>query len=242
MDKYSLVHPGNISYLEPELESVNNRFKEYSKRTPTQSVSSPSDEAHNNKQQSVLSLINAYRFTGHLFADLDPLKRTKRQITSFDLTLESYGLSEADLDTEFFTGSLFGVDKTTLKNIINTLKKTYTSTIGFDYMHIVNMREKRFLQERIETNYPSYQLSNEKKKWILEQLTQAEAFEQFLHNKDLGQKRFSLERAVTTIPLLNHLIHYASNAYNIGTFLMFICFAWGAYILFHQFKNIDKRF
>jgi len=105
---------------------------------------------HEHKQVRVLQFINAYRFRGHQHAQLDPLKRRKRPRIE-DLDLHYHGLSEADLDTVFSTGSLYGPDKASLSEIQQILQQTYCGSIGAEYMHITETSEKRWLQHRLES-------------------------------------------------------------------------------------------
>src|SRR5690606_8686631 len=103
---------------------------------------------HERKQIKVLQLINAYRFRGHQHAKLDPLGLMVREQVP-DLDLSFHGLTAADLDTEFHTGSLCfgGADTMTLGDIIKGLEETYCGTVGAEYMHIVNTEEKRWRSE-----------------------------------------------------------------------------------------------
>ncbi len=157
------------------------------------------------KQVRVLQLINAYRFRGHQFADLDPLGlREKPQIP--ELTLAYHELSDADLDTEFETGSLAGPDHARLADIISILVNTYCGPIGAEYMHILDTTEKRWIQNYIETAQGIAWLSDDNKRRLLSRITAAETLEKYLHTKYVGQKRFSLEGAESLIPMLHRLI------------------------------------
>lgn len=214
-NKIDLIHTENLTYLEnDDLDNAKERFIQYGKSNFNQNKDNTVSKGFSEKQQAVLQLINAYRLTGHLFAQLDPLKRENTNIQSLDLDLSNYNLSEQDLNTEFDTGLLFGAGTMSLKKIVDKLKKTYCGSAGFDYMHIVNTQERHFLQERIETQYDSFELPEQQKIWALRQLTAAETFENFLHNKYSGQKRFSLEGGESTIPVINNIINYCSEQYN----------------------------
>jgi len=161
---------------------------------------------HEKKQIKVLQLINGYRFSGHLHAQLDPLS-VEREIRQQDaLTLAAFDLTESDLDTEFNTGSLVIAEKASLRNIIKLLKATYCDTIGVEYMHILNNNEKRWIQNRIEHIQGKPTLSLRSKKWLLKKLTAAEGIEKYLHAKYVGQKRFSLEGSESFIPMLSEII------------------------------------
>jgi 2-oxoglutarate dehydrogenase E1 component len=161
------------------------------------------------KQVKVLDLINAYRVRGHQQADLDPLNLMEREDVP-DLQLSYHGLSSADLDTVFQTGNLAtGSDHATLEEIIDTLEKTYCTSVGAEYMHIVDTAEKEWLQQRIESvrSHPKY--SSEVSKHILERLVAAEGLEKYLQSKYPGTKRFGLEGGESLIPLMDELIQRA---------------------------------
>ena len=161
------------------------------------------------KQVRVLQLINAYRFRGHQWANLDPLKRQPRPDIP-DLTLRHHELSEADFNTQFDTGSLAGVDATSLAEIYDIIQHTYCGTIGAEYMHITETGEKRWIQQRFESIRGEPDVIPEERIKILEGLTAAEGLEKYLHTKYVGQKRFSLEGGESLIPLLERLIQRAN--------------------------------
>ncbi|MEW6119703.1 MAG: 2-oxoglutarate dehydrogenase E1 component [Pseudomonadota bacterium] len=156
-------------------------------------------------QIAVLRLINAYRYLGVRRADLDPLRRFEPPPTP-ELDPAHYGLGEADLARTFETGSLFGVDRTTLADILQRLQGAYCGRVGFEYMHLSDVARKRWLQERIESARGHYGASAELKKHLLKRLTDAETLEKFLHTRHVGQKRFSLEGGESLIPLLDLVI------------------------------------
>jgi len=156
-------------------------------------------------QVSVLRLINAYRYLGVRQADLDPLRRFEPPPTP-ELDPAHYGLTEADLTREFETGSLFGVERTTLADILQRLNSAYCGHVGVEYMHITDVARKRWLQERIESAQGRFGVSVNQKKQLLKRLTDAETLEKFLHTRHVGQKRFSLEGGESLIPLLDLVI------------------------------------
>lgn len=173
-------------------------------------VSQVSSE-HERKQVKVLQLISAYRVRGHQKADLDPLKLMPRHHVP-DLELSYHDLSPADLETTFNTGNLFiGKEEARLREIIDTLEKTYCSSIGVEYMHIVNTEEKRWIQQRMENvkSHPDY--SSDIKKQILDRLIAAEGLEKSLASKYPGYKRFGLEGGEGLIVAVNEVIQRAGN-------------------------------
>ena len=166
---------------------------------------------HERRQVRVLHLIAAYRNRGHQVARLDPLGQMEREEVP-DLELAHHGLSTADLDTVFQTGNLFiGKPEATLREIVDCLKGTYCSTVGAEYMHIVNTAEKRWLQQRMETVRSHPQYSADIKKHLLERLTAAEGLEKYLGNKYPGTKSFGLEGGESMIPLVDELIQRAGS-------------------------------
>ena len=132
------------------------------------------------KQAAVLRLINYYRVRGHQAARLDPLGLA--QIPKVpDLDPAFHGLSDADLDTTFNTGSLAATDRMTLREIIRLLKSVYTDSIGAEYMYITETAQKRWVQRRLEGRAFDAKLTEERKKEVLLQLTAAEGIERYLH-------------------------------------------------------------
>ncbi len=156
-------------------------------------------------QVAVLRLINAYRYLGVGKAELDPLRRFEPPPTP-ELDPAHYGLTDADLSREFETGSLFGVNRATLADILQRLKNAYCGHVGAEYMHISDVARKRWLQERIESAQGRFGVSRTLKLQMLKRLTDAETLEKFLHTRHVGQKRFSLEGGESLIPLLDQVI------------------------------------
>ncbi len=163
------------------------------------------------KQYGVLQLIGAYRFQGARHANVDPLNRQEKPYID-ELDPAFYGLTDADLDTVFGTGSLLGPREMKLKDILQMLKDTYCTTIGTEYMYITDVPQKRWIQERLETIRSTPNYDTEHKKHILERLTAAETLERYLHTKYVGQTRFSLEGGDNLIPLLDNLLQRAGAA------------------------------
>ena len=157
------------------------------------------------KQTAVLQLINAYRFNGHRRSDLDPLKRYQRpEIPELDPAF--HGLDEADMGRTFNTGSLFAPDELTLAEILHIVKTTYCGSIGAEYMHINETEQKRWLQKRLEESLATPAFDREQRVRILDRVIDANALEEYLHKKYVGQKRFSLEGGESLIPSLDEII------------------------------------
>ena len=188
-------------------EDVVSRFISYGESN-FESTVAQTRPAQSAAQLGVLRLIYAFRFSGHLRAKLDPLQRPRHHSTP-PFTLEEFGLNESDLDKTFDMGSYQGPNCTTLRELFDSLNKTYCSSLGVEYMHIPNLEERKWIQTKIETMSLESDNTPEYKKWLLQRITAAEVFEKFLHNKYVGQKRFSLEGSDTLIPLLNVLIEHS---------------------------------
>lgn len=162
------------------------------------------------KQTNVDSLIYAYRSLGHSLANLDPLGRPRDDQPR--LEIGNFDLTEADLEDTFQTGHLLKQQSMKLKDIIALLKRIYCGSIGVEYVHIQETEVRRWIQNRIEPSENTPQFDNEKKIRILTKILEAETFEQFLHTRYLGQKRFSLEGAETLIAALDGIIQHAPEA------------------------------
>ncbi|HET8881715.1 MAG TPA: 2-oxoglutarate dehydrogenase E1 component [Solimonas sp.] len=158
------------------------------------------------KQAGVLRLINYYRMRGHQAAKLDPLGLAPIDNID-DLDPAHHGLGPEDLETVFNTGTLAaGADRLPLREIIKILKSVYTDTIGAEYMYLTETGEKRWIQQRLESVAFQPKLSTERKRAVLTQLVAAEGLERYLHNKYVGQKRFSLEGGDSLIPAMDELL------------------------------------
>ncbi len=168
-----------------------------------------SGEEHLVKQVHVQTLINMYRVRGHLIAHLDPLDAEPPHIHP-ELDPLTYGLTIWDLPREFVADGLAGRDIATLDEILHVLRDAYCRTLGIEYMHIQDPEQKRWIQQHVE-GQPST-LNLEEQRHILDRLNAAEVFERFLHTRYVGQKRFGLEGAESTIVLLDALLDSAAGA------------------------------
>lgn len=176
--------------------------------------SSSSEGAINNAQLSdkiqkeirVIQLIEAYRTNGHLFADTNPVR--DRRTHSPSLEIENYGLTSADLQTVFQAASLVAGNPTTLADLIALLKKLYCQSMAFEYKYIRDPKTQAWIEQKI--NAMVNDVTAEKKKIIVEKLNEAVSFENFLHTKYVGQKRFSLEGNEAVVPAFDILIEEAA--------------------------------
>ena len=188
-------------------EEIRERFAALARERRISPALAPVD--HNlQKQFAVMQMISAYRFQGCRVADVDPLRRLEKPAIA-ELDPAFYGLTEADMDTVFNTGTLHLGERATLREIMQVLKDTYCRTIGAEYMYISEIPQKRWLSERIEPSRgrPNYDV--EYRRHILERLTAAETLEKYLNTKYVGQTRFSLEGGDGLIPMLDHLLQHA---------------------------------
>ena len=159
------------------------------------------------KQGLVSRLIQTYSLRGHQIADIDPLGLMERPVPGV-LKLGYMGLTEADMDTEFYTGGLerTGLERMKLRDILALLRSIYCGTVGAEFAHVSRARERIWLRKRFEVGVAADSLTSEERLWILDQLTSAEGIERYLHTRYVGQKRFSLEGCESLIPMLDDLI------------------------------------
>jgi 2-oxoglutarate dehydrogenase E1 component len=156
------------------------------------------------KEVCVRNLIYAYRSRGHLQSRTNPVRERKDRKARLDL--DDFGLGESDLDTVFKVGGLIGIGPAPLREIVAALQKIYERSIGFEYMYIRDPAKLDWIKCKIEEESLNFNPSVEYKTRILSKLNEAVVFENFLHTKFLGQKRFSLEGGETTIPALDAII------------------------------------
>ncbi|SMS09643.1 2-oxoglutarate dehydrogenase E1 component [Pseudomonas viridiflava] len=175
------------------------------RRAQPVSAGSVSSE-HEKKQVEVLRLIQAYRMRGHQAALLDPLGLWQRPAPA-DLSINHYGLTNADLDTTFRAGDLFiGKEEASLREIHEALQQTYCRTIGSEFTHIVDSEQRNWFMQRLESVRGRPVFSADIQSHLLERVTAAEGLEKYLGTKYPGTKRFGLEGGESLIPMLDELI------------------------------------
>jgi 2-oxoglutarate dehydrogenase E1 component len=159
------------------------------------------------KQGAVSRLLQTTSNRGHLIARIDPLGLMQRERPRV-LDPAYVGLSDADLDTEFYTGSRNGwiASRATLREILARLEQVYCGTIGAEFAHVSDTDERLWLQDEFQLGRMQQQFSAEERRNILGHLTAAEGLERYLHTRFVGQKRFSLEGGEALIPLLDELV------------------------------------
>ena len=161
------------------------------------------------KEFNVLKLIDGYRTRGHLFTKTNPVR--DRRIYTPTLALENFGLSSADLSTVFDAAKVLKLNSCSLQEILDHLNRIYCESIGVEYMYIRNPEVIQWMQDRLNINDNLPHFDTEAKKHILGKLNEAVSFENFLHTKYVGQKRFSLEGGESIIPALDAVIEAAAN-------------------------------
>ena len=160
------------------------------------------------KEFQVIKLIDGYRTRGHLFTKTNPVRDRRKYSPTLDI--ENFGLSESDLSTVFNAGSVIGIGPSHLSVTIKHLKQVYCDAIGVEYMYIRDPKKLNWIQERLNINDNHPNFSFDQKKHILKKLNQAISFENFLHTKYVGQKRFSLEGGESLIPALDAIVEAAA--------------------------------
>jgi 2-oxoglutarate dehydrogenase E1 component len=160
------------------------------------------------KEFNVLKMIDAYRTRGHLFTKTNPVRERRTYIPT--LEIENFGLSNTDLETIFDASKLLGLMPTTLKNIVEHLKNVYCESIGVEYMYIRDPKIVSWIQNKLNVNNNLPNFNIDQKKHILNKLNEAVSFENFIHTKYVGVKRFSLEGGESIIPALDALIDAAA--------------------------------
>lgn len=161
------------------------------------------------KEIAVLNLINGYRRRGHLFTKNNPLRERRKYTPTLDLV--NFGLSDADLDVEFEAGNEVGLGKTTLRRIMSHLQETYCKSVGVEYRYMTKPEIVLWLQEKMESCQNREAFSTEDKMHILDNLVKASGFEDYMHKKFVGQKRFSLEGSENIIPALHEIIWHGGD-------------------------------
>ncbi|MDR6834349.1 MULTISPECIES: 2-oxoglutarate dehydrogenase E1 component [unclassified Sphingopyxis] len=154
-----------------------------------------------------MMLIRTYRVRGHLAANLDPLGLSTRELPA-DLTPEYHGFVGADQDRPVYIGGTLGLEKATIREIVAILRANYCGNVGLEYMHIADLKERQFLQERMEGADKIIEFSVEGKRAILNKVIEAEEWEKFLAKKYVGTKRFGLDGGESMIPAMEAIIKY----------------------------------
>jgi len=154
-----------------------------------------------------MTLIRTYRVRGHLAANLDPLGLTRHDLPE-DLKTEYHGFSDADIDRPVYLGGQMGMEWATIRELVDTLRANYCGAVGLEYMHIADVEERRFLQDRMEGKDKAIAFTPDGKRAILTKVIEGEQWERFLGKKYVGTKRFGLDGGEAMIPALESVIKY----------------------------------
>jgi 2-oxoglutarate dehydrogenase E1 component len=218
MNDFSYVSSSDNSFIDSlyadfrrNPESVDSSWRQFFKGVdfalsqPAATTSDTTAVGNLGKEFKVYRLIQSYRSRGHLVSTTNPIRERVNRFPRLDL--EDHGLSSTDLEESFTIGELLGLKNAKLKDIIARLRSLYCGNIGVEYMHSNDTDIREWFQARFESSQGNANFSIEKKKRILNKLNEAVAFENFLHTKYVGQKRFSLEGGENTIPALDAMIN-----------------------------------
>ena len=222
MDKYSYIANAHGSYIDTmyndykkDRESVDETWQQFFEGFEFATAKYGDETSSNStvggldaKEVQVHYLIHAYRSRAHLRAKTNPLRDRKDRNPRLDI--EEFGLSSSDLETEFEAGKEIGIGKAKLKDILASLKKIYEGSIGFEYQYIRHRDRLEWFKEKIEKESLAFKPNENRIRRTLSKLNEAVVFENFLHTKYVGQKRFSLEGGESTIPALDALISKGS--------------------------------
>jgi 2-oxoglutarate dehydrogenase E1 component len=222
MDRLNYINSGNAAYInslyesyQQEPESVDFGWQKFfegfdfgRENNVATATASPITEEHLLKEINVLNLIDGYRGRGHLFTKTNPVRERRKYYPGKEL--ETFGLSDADLDTVFNAGVEVGLGPAKLRDIRDLLEETYCQAIGSEYKYIRNPIKVKWFEDRMESRRNTPSFSIEEKKLMLNKLNEAVVFESFLGTKFLGQKRFSLEGAEALIPALDSVVQNGS--------------------------------
>jgi 2-oxoglutarate dehydrogenase E1 component len=217
MDSHNYINSGNAAYINSLYESYKQdpasvdygwqKFFEgfdFGRETPGATVAGGETSEHVLKEINVLNMINGYRSRGHLFTKTNPVRERRKYFPGKEL--ETFGLSDADLDTVFNSGVEVGMGPATLHDIRDMLEQTYCQSIGAEYKYIRNPIKTKWFEDRMESKRNTPSFTTEEKLRMLDKLNHAVIFENFLGTKFLGQKRFSLEGAEALIPGMDTVI------------------------------------
>jgi 2-oxoglutarate dehydrogenase E1 component len=251
MDNYSFLGAANTAFFEEiyeqylkEPDSVESSWRSFFQGYDFANESYSEDELEAQlpdsfkKEFKVINLINAYRQRGHLFTKTNPVRERREYNPKLDLV--NFELFDADLETVFQAGTQCGIGAVSLKTIVAHLKKVYCQSIGVEYMYIRDLKETDWIKNYIHQNDNQPNFSAGQKKQILKKLNEAVAFENFLHTKYVGQKRFSLEGGEALIPALDALVEYGSTL-NIKEFVIGMAHRGRLSVLANIFKKPYKQ-
>jgi 2-oxoglutarate dehydrogenase E1 component len=220
MDKFSFLGNSEIEYIDElyqsykkDPDSVEDTWRTFFQGFDFASANFPVKQQSTNnlpasesmsKEFNVMNLIQAYRQRGHLFTKTNPVRTRRKYFPTLDI--ENFDLAESDLETSFHAGKEIGIGIAKLKDIVAHLQETYCKSVGAEYVFVRHPQMLRWLQKKMESSKNTPQFNDEQRKHIYYHLKMAVGFENYIHKKFVGQKRFSLEGAETLIPALDAMI------------------------------------
>ncbi len=222
MDKFSQVGNQEIAAIEelyqsfladpasvdPSWKNFFDGFEFARKNFPARTSSKTAQSETIDKEFAILNLIHGYRQRGHLFTRTNPVRSRRKYSPTLDI--ENFGLSKSDLETVFQAGNSIGIGPAKLKDIIAHLEETYCASIGVEYVYMRNPEVVQWLQTRMESTKNSQEFTDEMRRHIYDHLKSAVGFENYIHKKFVGAKRFSLEGAEALIPALDAVIEHGA--------------------------------
>jgi 2-oxoglutarate dehydrogenase E1 component len=219
MDQFDFINRANADYIErlqqqynADPRSVEPHWRAFfagfeaggANKGAAPTATAPAPEGRAALGVDISDLVHSYRELGHFVAKLDPLGHNRPHHPLLDLS--EFGLSLADLDKQVGPSGFFGQTDGTLRDLIEKLRRTYCSSIGFEYMYIADKAQREWIQRRVEPIFCQPTFASDDRKGILFQLVAAQGFEEFLQTKYIGAKRFSLEGGEALIPLMNTIV------------------------------------
>jgi len=192
----------DLDEIEKNIDSKDNNFLVEKKNNYTEKLD---NKKTNRDSIRAVSMIRSYRQRGHLIAKVDPLEIRESEYLD-ELHPDSYGFNKEDYQKKIYLDGIVNKDYSNIKEILFFLKKTYCGPIGYEYMHISNPTERKWIRDRVEKDENALQFTENGKNAILNKLIQAEGFEKFLNTKFVGTKRFGLDGAESLIPALEQII------------------------------------
>jgi 2-oxoglutarate dehydrogenase E1 component len=221
MDKFSYISNAHINYIDElyasyktDPSSVDESWQKFFEGFEFSQGQFDGDSASTNvdtdsSEIKVRNYIYAHRSRAHLKSDTNPVRQRRQHVVRLDL--ENFGLTEGDLEKEFEVGAEIGIGKAKFKEIKDRLEKIYLGTIGYEFNHIRNSDTFEWVKKKVESEGFNIEPKENEKKEILQKLNEAVIFENFLHTKYIGQKRFSLEGGENTITALHTIINKAAD-------------------------------
>jgi 2-oxoglutarate dehydrogenase E1 component len=207
-DNWPLVELDEVNAgLDPTRQAIEKVAKEAGERAAAAGKSEDEVRRAANDSICAMMLIRTYRVRGHLAADLDPLGLAKREMPA-ELTPEFHGFTGDALDRPIWLGGSLGLQQGTVRELVQILRANYCGKIGLEYMHINDLEERRFLQDRMEGREAEIRFTPEGKQAILAKVIEAEQWEKFLARKYVGTKRFGLDGGESMVPALEAVIKW----------------------------------